>query len=52
MIYQIVEKLSVSAPPAKAKLKVLKEIAVEHGIIWDSTKTETEFSKNPEDLLV
>ncbi|KAK6134132.1 hypothetical protein DH2020_032132 [Rehmannia glutinosa] len=47
----IIEKLSVSAPPAEIKLKVLKEIAVEYNINWDSTKTETEFSKKPEDLL-
>ncbi|KAI3467083.1 hypothetical protein Pfo_023746 [Paulownia fortunei] len=47
----IIEKLSVSAPPANVKLKVLKEIALEYNINWDSTKTETEFSKKPEDLL-
>ncbi|KAL0424742.1 UNVERIFIED_CONTAM: ist1 [Sesamum radiatum] len=47
----IIEKLSVSAPPADVKLKVLKEIALEYNINWDSTKTETEFSKKPEDLL-
>ncbi|KAL0430136.1 UNVERIFIED_CONTAM: ist1 [Sesamum radiatum] len=47
----IIEKLSVSAPPADVKLKVLKEIALEYNINWNSTKTETEFSKKPEDLL-
>ncbi|KAK4430218.1 ist1 [Sesamum alatum] len=47
----IIEKLSVSAPPADVKLKVLKEIALEYNINWDSTKTETEFSKKLEDLL-
>ncbi|KAH6771432.1 Regulator of Vps4 activity in the MVB pathway protein [Perilla frutescens var. hirtella] len=47
----IIEKLSVSAPPADVKLKVLKAIALEYNVNWDSTKTEREFSKNPEDLL-
>lgn len=49
---QIIEKLSVSAPPADVKLKVLKAIALEYNVNWDSTKTEQEFSKKPEDLLV
>ncbi|KAL6529225.1 hypothetical protein OROGR_014848 [Orobanche gracilis] len=47
----IIEKLSVSAPPPHLKLKVLKEIAREYNINWDSIATETEFSKKPEDLL-
>ncbi|KAL8470670.1 hypothetical protein ACS0TY_033292 [Phlomoides rotata] len=47
----IIEKLSVSAPPADVKLKVLKAIAVEYSISWNSTNTEMEFSKKPEDLL-
>ncbi|KAL3654417.1 hypothetical protein CASFOL_004098 [Castilleja foliolosa] len=47
----IIEKLSVSAPPASLKLKVLKEIAFEYSVRWDSTKTEAEFDKKPEDLL-
>ncbi|KAL3631333.1 hypothetical protein CASFOL_024317 [Castilleja foliolosa] len=47
----IIEKLSVSAPPASLKLKVLKEIALEYNVNWDSTKTEAEFDKKPEDLL-
>ncbi|EPS66564.1 hypothetical protein M569_08211 [Genlisea aurea] len=47
----IIEKLSVNTPSPEAKLKVLKEIAVEYNISWDSTKTENEFSKRPEDLL-
>lgn len=42
----------MSAPPADVKVKVLKEIAREHNINWDSTQTETELSKKPEDLLV
>ncbi|XP_051122230.1 uncharacterized protein LOC127245414 [Andrographis paniculata] len=47
----MIEKLSVTAPPADQKLKVLLEIAAEHNINWNSTKTEAEFRKKPEDLL-
>ncbi|KAJ7943152.1 IST1-like [Quillaja saponaria] len=47
----IIEKLSVSAPSVEARLKVLKEIAVEHNLKWDSSKTVAEFSKKHEDLL-
>lgn len=47
----IVEKLSASSPSAEAKLKVLKEIAKEHNLQWDSFTTEAELSKKPEDLL-
>lgn len=50
--FQIIEKLSVSAPPADVKLKVLKAIAAEYSINWNSTDTEAEFRKKPEDLLV
>ncbi|XP_031741437.1 IST1 homolog isoform X2 [Cucumis sativus] len=47
----IIEKLSVSAPPGELKLKVMKEIAKEHGLNWDSSSTASEFSKTHEDLL-
>ncbi|KAK9276902.1 hypothetical protein L1049_006439 [Liquidambar formosana] len=47
----IIEKLSVSAPSAKAKLKLLKDIAREYNLGWDSSNTEAEFSKKHEDLL-
>lgn len=47
----IVEKLSVYTPPGEVKLKVLKEIAQEYNVLWDSSKTEAEFNKMPEDLL-
>ncbi|KAK2971592.1 hypothetical protein RJ640_017961 [Escallonia rubra] len=47
----IIEKLSVSTPPAEVKLKVLKDIAQEYNVEWDSSNTEAEFSKKPEDLL-
>lgn len=47
----IIEKLSVSTPSAGVKLKVLKDIAQEYNVEWDSSQTEAEFSKKPEDLL-
>ncbi|XP_009804183.1 uncharacterized protein [Nicotiana sylvestris] len=47
----IVEKLSVSAPSAEIKLNVLKEIAREYNVEWDSSNTEEELRKKPEDLL-
>lgn len=47
----LIEKLSVSAPSAETRLKLLKEIAQEYNLDWDSSKTEAEFSKKHEDLL-
>ncbi|XP_048440624.1 IST1 homolog isoform X2 [Pyrus x bretschneideri] len=47
----IIEKLSVSAPSGEARLKVLKEIAQEYKLNWDSSDTEAEFSKKHDDLL-
>lgn len=47
----IIEKLSISAPSSEARLKVLKEIAQEHNLNWDSSNTEAELSKKHEDLL-
>lgn len=47
----IVEKLSVYTPSGEVKLNILKEIAQEYNISWDSSKTEAEFNKMPEDLL-
>jgi hypothetical protein len=49
---QIIEKLSVKAPSGESKLKVLKAIAQEYNIEWDSSNTEAEFNKTYEDLLV
>ncbi|PIA55069.1 hypothetical protein AQUCO_00800069v1 [Aquilegia coerulea] len=48
---QIIELLSVRAPQAEVKLKLLKEIAEEHELDWDPAASETEFFKQPEDLL-
>ncbi|KAI3817195.1 hypothetical protein L1987_10984 [Smallanthus sonchifolius] len=47
----IIEKLSVYTPSSEVKLNMLKEIAQEYNVLWDSSKTEAEFSKMPEDLL-
>lgn len=49
---QIIEKLSVRAPSGEVKLKLLKEIAAEHSVSWDSADTEAELTKSHEDLLV
>ncbi|KAJ4760371.1 Regulator of Vps4 activity in the MVB pathway protein [Rhynchospora pubera] len=48
---QVIELLSIRAPSPETKLKLLKEIAEEHGLDWDPSATETEFSKSHEDLL-
>ncbi|KAD2804278.1 hypothetical protein R6Q59_030203 [Mikania micrantha] len=47
----IIEKLSVYTPSGEVKLNVLKDIAQEYNVFWDSSKTEAEFKKTPEDLL-
>ncbi|GAB4848333.1 hypothetical protein Ancab_003025 [Ancistrocladus abbreviatus] len=47
----IIENLSVSTPSPEVKLKLLKEIAQEYGLAWDSSETEIEFNKKHEDLL-
>ncbi|KAK6115459.1 hypothetical protein DH2020_007728 [Rehmannia glutinosa] len=48
---QIVELLSIRAPPPDVKLKLLKEIAEEHELDWDPSATESELLKPHEDLL-
>ncbi|OIW07799.1 hypothetical protein TanjilG_31991 [Lupinus angustifolius] len=48
---QLIELLSVRAPLPEKKLKLLKEIAVEHDLDWDPAPSETEFFKKHEDLL-
>lgn len=49
---QIIEKLSPTSPSGEARLKMLKEIAREYSLNWDSSATEAEFMKSHEDLLV
>ncbi|XP_073303246.1 uncharacterized protein [Primulina huaijiensis] len=43
----IIEKLTVSAPPPQVKLRVLKEITLEHNVDWDSTKLKLNSARNP-----
>lgn len=49
---QLIEALSVRAPSADKKLKLLKEIAEEHELDWNPEASETELFKSHEDLLV
>ncbi|XP_071735324.1 uncharacterized protein [Rutidosis leptorrhynchoides] len=44
----LIDKLSVRTPAGEVKLKVLKEIAKEYQIDWDTTESETELLKQPE----
>ncbi|KAL3619732.1 hypothetical protein CASFOL_034644 [Castilleja foliolosa] len=48
---QLVELLSIRAPSPDVKLKLLKEIAEEHGLDWDPSASESELLKLHEDLL-
>jgi hypothetical protein len=50
--WQIIEKLSVTTPSGVLKLKLLKEIATENNVKWDSTSAEADLLKVPQDLLV
>ncbi|KAL6588210.1 hypothetical protein OROMI_001188 [Orobanche minor] len=45
----LIEKLSVKTPSGEIKLKVLKEIAKEYQIQWDTTESEDELLKPPEE---
>ncbi|XP_074308454.1 uncharacterized protein LOC141643272 [Silene latifolia] len=47
----LVEKLSALNPPGELKLKVMKEIAKEYQVEWDTTDTEAELLKPPEKRL-
>ncbi|CAN6687135.1 unnamed protein product [Malus baccata var. baccata] len=49
---QLIELLSVRPPSPEKKLKLLKEIAEEHGLDWDPAASEAEIYKPHEDLLV
>ncbi|CAN1219507.1 IST1-like protein [Linum perenne] len=49
--HMLIEKLSVRTPTGECKLKVLKEIAKEHQIEWDTTESEEELLKPPEELI-
>lgn len=47
----LIEKLSVNKPSGQTKLKVLKEIAKEHQIDWDTAETEQDLLKPPEEMI-
>ncbi|GLT82564.1 hypothetical protein SLE2022_009280 [Rubroshorea leprosula] len=47
----LIDKLSVKTPSGEVKLKVMKEIAKEHQIEWDTTESEKELLKPPEELI-
>lgn len=47
----LIEKLSALNPPGELKLKVMKEIAKEYQVEWDTTETETELLKAPEERI-
>ncbi|XP_011007786.1 PREDICTED: uncharacterized protein LOC105113336 isoform X2 [Populus euphratica] len=47
----LIDKLSVRTPTGEVKLKVMKEIAKEHQIDWDTTESEKELLKAPEEMI-
>ncbi|KAJ6812950.1 IST1-like protein [Iris pallida] len=47
----LIEKLSVRKPAGEIKLKVMKEIAKEYQIEWDTSESELELLKPPEERL-
>ncbi|XVF59870.1 hypothetical protein PTKIN_Ptkin07bG0310400 [Pterospermum kingtungense] len=47
----LIDKLSVKTPSGEVKLKVMKEIAKEHNIEWDTAESENELLKPPEELI-
>ncbi|KAI4989569.1 hypothetical protein ZWY2020_036886 [Hordeum vulgare] len=47
----LIEKLSVNKPSGQTKLKVLKDIAKEHQIDWDTSEAEQVLLKPAEELI-
>ncbi|KAM3709934.1 hypothetical protein ACJW31_02G212200 [Castanea mollissima] len=47
----LIDKLSVRTPTGEVKLKVMKEIAKEFQIQWDTTESEMELLKPPEERI-
>ncbi|KAL1820583.1 hypothetical protein ACET3Z_015452 [Daucus carota] len=47
----LIDKLSVKTPSGEVKLKVMKEIAKEYQVEWDTTESEMELLKPPEELI-
>jgi hypothetical protein len=52
LFVKLIEKLSVKKPTGEVKLKVMKAIAKEYQVEWDTTETEQELLKPPEERLV
>ncbi|EPS57911.1 hypothetical protein M569_16906, partial [Genlisea aurea] len=47
----LIEKLSVKSPSGETKLKVLKDIANEYKVQWDTSESELELLKRPEERI-
>ncbi|KAK1386774.1 Regulator of Vps4 activity in the MVB pathway protein [Heracleum sosnowskyi] len=47
----LIDKLSVKTPSGEVKLKIMKEIAKEYQVEWDTTESEMELLKPPEELI-
>ncbi|KAI5319824.1 hypothetical protein L3X38_039532 [Prunus dulcis] len=47
----LIDKLSVRTPTGEVKLKLLKEIAKEYQVEWDTSESEQELLKPPEELI-
>lgn len=47
----LIEKLSVRTPSGQVKLNVMKEIAKEYQLDWDTTESEQELLKPPEERI-
>ncbi|KAK3018057.1 hypothetical protein RJ639_005182 [Escallonia herrerae] len=47
----LIDKLSVRTPAGEVKLKVMKEIAKEYQVEWDTKESELELLKPPEELI-
>ncbi|CAB4287903.1 unnamed protein product [Prunus armeniaca] len=47
----LIDKLSVRTPTGEVKLKLLKEIAKEYHVEWDTSESEQELLKPPEELI-
>ncbi|KAM5546929.1 hypothetical protein ABKV19_001452 [Rosa sericea] len=47
----LIDKLSVRTPTGEVKLKIMKEIAKEFQVDWDTTESEQELLKPPEETI-
>ncbi|XP_050373014.1 uncharacterized protein LOC126790711 isoform X2 [Argentina anserina] len=47
----LIDKLSVRTPTGEVKLKIMKEIAKEYQVDWDTTECEQELLKPPEETI-